>query len=73
MVLVIMLNNLNSLKIRTKLIIYLLLPVITILFFAVSGIYTKYGELQDIKSTQKFTEVSITLDDLVHELQKERG
>ena len=64
---------LNNLKIRTKLIIYLLVPILTILFFAISGIYTKIQELRAIKSTDEFTSVSLHLTDVVYELQKERG
>lgn len=67
------LNTLNHLKIRTKLIVYLTIPILTILFFAISGIYTKTQELQGIKNTHKFMTVSLHLADLVHELQKERG
>ena len=48
-------------------------PILTILFFAINGIYTKTQELQDIKNTHKFTTVSLHLTDLVYELQKERG
>jgi len=64
---------LNNLKIRTKLIIYLIVPILTILFFAISGIHTKINELQDIKGTHEFTSASLILTDVVYELQKERG
>jgi len=67
------LNILNRLKIRTKLILFLVIPILTILFFSISGIYTKVQELQVITRSHNFTTVSLHLADLVHELQKERG
>ena len=67
------LNILNRLKIRTKLILFMVIPVLTILVFSISGIYTKVQELEAIKSSSNFTTVSLLLADLVHELQKERG
>ncbi|MCU7921322.1 MAG: nitrate- and nitrite sensing domain-containing protein [Candidatus Thiodiazotropha sp. (ex Dulcina madagascariensis)] len=66
-------NILNRLKIRTKLILFLIIPILTILFFSISGIYTKTQELQATNSSYHFTTVSFHLTDLVHELQKERG
>ena len=50
-----------------------MVPILTILFFSISGIYTKIQELRDIKSTHEFTSVSLMLADVVYELQKERG
>ena len=64
---------LNRLKIRTKLILFLVIPILTILFFSVTGIYTKVQQLQATNSSHKFTTVAFHLADLVHELQKERG
>jgi signal transduction histidine kinase/CheY-like chemotaxis protein len=66
-------NILKGFKIRTKLILFLVIPILTILFFAISGIYTKVQEIQDSKSSHNFTIVAFHLADLVHELQKERG
>lgn len=68
-----LLNYLDNLNIRNKLIIFLLIPVLTILYFSISGIYLKFQEQQNAKKSQDFIAVSLRLDDLVHELQKERG
>ena len=66
-------DRINNLKVRNKLGLFLIIPVVTILFFSISGINLKYKELLDTRSTKNFTAVSLSLADLVHELQKERG
>ncbi|MES0327529.1 MAG: nitrate- and nitrite sensing domain-containing protein [Gammaproteobacteria bacterium] len=66
-------DRINNLKVRNKLGLFLLIPILTILFFSISIIYLKYQELLDSRSTDDFTSVSFQLVDLAHELQKERG
>lgn len=66
-------NIFDRLKIHTKLILFLVIPISTILFFSISGTYTKVQELRITESSCNFTTVSFHLADLVHELQKERG
>jgi len=62
-----------NLKIRTKLILFLCVPIITILFFTLSGTYFKYQELKAATESQEFITVSLQLTELVFELQRERG
>ena len=60
----------NNLKVRNKLGLFLIVPILTILLFSLSSIKIKYEELLDTRSTRDFTTVSLHLADLVHELQK---
>jgi len=64
---------LNNIKIRTRLAIFLVVPVVTLLYFSLSGIYLKYEEQIHSKRSLDFISVSLLLADLVHELQNERG
>lgn len=66
-------NYFNNLSIRYKLIIVLIIPVLTILYFSISGIYSKFEQHQEGKKSLEFIFISYQIDDLIHELQKERG
>lgn len=66
-------NYINNLSIRYKLILFLIIPVLTILYFSLSGIYLKFEQQQEGKKLLEFVQISYQLDDLMHELQKERG
>ncbi len=64
---------LNDRGIRDKLLIFIAIPIISILFFSFYGISDKYQQYINSKNTQSFLSIVVKLDDLVHELQKERG
>jgi len=66
-------QQLNNLKIRDKLLLFMLLPLITLLFFSISEIVKKNKQLVDNISTQNFITIALSLNNVVHELQKERG
>lgn len=66
-------RSLNNLKIRTKLFIFLIVPILTILYFSISGINLKYQEQISTEKSLDFIEVSLVISDLIFELQKERG
>ena len=59
--------------IRGKLLMFITIPIFTILLFAFYGISDQFQRYTNSKNTQHFFSLMITLDDLVHELQKERG
>jgi len=63
----------NHLKIKSKFILFLIVPLAAIMFFAVIGIEQKVTQFKDIETAERFIAVSLSLDALVHELQKERG
>lgn len=64
---------LNNRGIRDKLLIYIAIPLIVILFFSLLGIFEKHQQYVNSKNTQNFLSIVIQLDELIHELQKERG
>ncbi len=64
---------LDKFKLRTKLNIFLLVPVLTILIFSISNISMRYQELKDANNSLGFISISMELADLVHQLQRERG
>ncbi len=64
---------LNNQGIQKKLLIFIIIPLLAILFFAISGISEKYQKYTNSKNIQHFFSIVIKLDDLVYELQKERG
>ena len=68
-----LLQWLNNLGIRDKLLIFIAIPIVSILFFAISGVSEKYQQYNNSINTQNFLSLAYSLDDLVYELQKERG
>ena len=66
-------KQLNKLKIRSKLVFFLVIPIITLLYFSISSIHLKYQEHARTQASLDSILVSLSLSDLVHELQKERG
>ncbi len=68
-----LLQWLNNLEIREKLLIFIAIPIVSILFFAISGVSEKYQQYNNSINTQNFLSLAYSLDDLVYELQKERG
>ncbi len=67
------LQRLNNLGIRDKLLIFIAIPMVSILFFAISGVSEKYQQYNNSINTQSFLSLAYSLDDLIYELQKERG
>jgi len=68
-----LLDHLNNLKVRTKLTFFVFVPIITLLYFSISGIHLKYQDYTHTQRSLDFISVSLKLSDLIHELQKERG
>lgn len=64
---------LNNIRIKSKLLLLISIPLITILILSLYAIFDKYQMLQTNKTSKQLIEVSIKLSALVHELQKERG
>lgn len=64
---------LNNRGIRDKLLIFISIPIISILFFSVLGVSEKYQQYNNSVNTQNFLTLAYSLDDLIYELQKERG
>jgi len=64
---------LKNARIRTKLLLLLLLPIAGLVVFSLRDMYQKYQTLQQAEQTKKLVAVSVRTTSLVHELQKERG
>jgi len=63
----------DNLKIKYKLILLVIVPLIGLLYFSFGTIYNSYIEKKDVESTSKLVEFSTTISELLHEIQKERG
>ena len=68
-----MLSLFHKRDIRTKLNAFLVLPIITLLFFAFIAIFDKYKKLEETEDVLQFSLVVKDLSVLIHNLQKERG
>jgi methyl-accepting chemotaxis protein len=69
--------TLNNMKLRTKLVVLIGLPLISLLYFEAVTVINSYqtSTVQERESFNVFqlTELSVKASNLVHELQKERG
>ncbi len=68
-----MYSMLNNIGINKKIILILILPVVSLLYFSVSGIMEKRSQYQDLDTLQQLTKLAVASSALVHETQKERG
>ena len=64
---------LKNLKIRYKLALLVLAPLIGLLLFSARDVVEKYRVLSNVSTTRALTGVSVRVGSLVHEIQKERG
>ncbi|BCS52041.1 methyl-accepting chemotaxis protein [Geobacter sp. SVR] len=64
---------LGNMKIRYKLLLLLLVPLLGLAVFSVREVADKYGTMQNTAATRTLTELAVQAGALVHELQKERG
>ena len=64
---------LKNLSIRTKLILQVLIPTLTILLLASILIFGKYQEVETFQRADKSSRLLSYISSLVHETQKERG
>ena len=66
-------NFLNNLKIKSKLILLVTLPVLGLLYFSSVQLTTEHTHLDNLKKIEKVAVLSSKISHLVHETQKERG
>ncbi len=64
---------LNNLKIKNKLILMLIFPIVGLLYFAVSSIVDKNNVSNEIADLEQLSELAVKISATVHETQKERG
>ena len=63
----------SKLKMRTKLILIVLVPLFGLLYFAASNTLEKFAVSREMTKLESLVEVSVEVGALAHELQKERG
>ena len=68
-----MLDFLKNMKIRSRIALALLLPVLGFLVFAGMNVAKQYAASSELTHLQELAHVAPDISDLVHELQKERG
>lgn len=66
-------NILRNLRIRNKLALMALFPIVGLLFFSISGIMEKSRLASEMASISELSEFAVLASSLVHETQKERG
>ena len=64
---------LRNMKIGTKLLIMIIIPIVGLLVFAALDIVEKVSDLRNLSSTSTLTAFAVKSGGLIHELQKERG
>lgn len=62
-----------DLRVRTKLLIILSLPLLALLFFSFMGIADKIGAAREANSVDELASIATRMSALVHEMQRERG
>ncbi len=63
----------SNLKIRNKIALMLLVPVVGLLYFAYSEVSSKKNLADQMETVQVYAEIAVKSSAMVHELQKERG
>lgn len=63
----------SDLKMKNKIILILIFPLLGALYFAANGIVSKVSIVKEVNALQPLTELSRKISAMVHELQKERG
>jgi len=63
----------NNIKIRNKLLLMLVLPLLGFTIFSIWGLTNKKQVVNEMDNLQQLAKLSVKVSALVHELQKERG
>lgn len=64
---------LKNMKIGTKLLLLITVPIIGLLIFGAMTVSSRYANLRNVRETQVLVNFSVKAGALIHELQKERG
>jgi CheY-like chemotaxis protein/HAMP domain-containing protein len=60
-------------RINTKLLFMIVLPMLGLLYFSINTIYEKVKELSEINKLQVLVTAEVSMNNLIHEFQKERS
>ncbi len=63
----------DRMKFRNKLILLIAFPIAGLLFFSQAWIVEQFSRVDDMRSLSRMSDLSISIGDLIHETQKERG
>ena len=64
---------LANMKIKSKLIVMLVFPLVGLLYFSANGVWEKWGQIQEMQSLETLSGLAVKVAAFVHESQKERG
>ena len=64
---------LNKFKIKTRLVIMIMIPLLAVMYYAAVNVYENYTISQSMAKIQSASKVATLISSLVHETQKERG
>jgi CheY-like chemotaxis protein/methyl-accepting chemotaxis protein len=64
---------LRNIKMNGKLMIMILIPMLGVLYFSITVISDKISHLNNMDRLQQLTQLAVNTNDMIHELQKERG
>lgn len=63
----------KNLKINSKLMVMVLIPMIGLLYFSITAVITKINDLTELSQLESKTKLVVKVSDVIHELQKEQG
>ncbi|NHN28259.1 response regulator [Paenibacillus sp. S3N08] len=63
----------NNLKINSKLMVMVLIPLIGLLYFSAAAIFVKLNERSELALLESKSKLAVMALDVIHELQKEQG
>ena len=63
----------DRIKFRNKLMVLLIFPLAGLLFFSQAWIVEQFNRVDDLRNLSELSELSVSIADLIHETQKERG
>ena len=64
---------LANIRIRNKLALMVLCPLLAVVYFSVSGVWEKWDQAREMESLLAVSDLAVKTSALVHESQKERG
>jgi methyl-accepting chemotaxis protein len=64
---------LKNLKIGTKMLLMLLLPIAGMLYFSMKDVVSRYDTMRNTEASKAQASLAVASSSLIHELQKERG
>ncbi|WP_207953480.1 hypothetical protein [Paenibacillus agricola] len=60
-------------NLKIKIMIMVLIPMLGLLYFSIIEVIDKVNHLSEMNQSEGMTKLAINTNDVIHELQKERG